>query len=203
MLKNSLNTLTDNQLIKLVNDNGDEDAFTEICSRYENVFYKVCQKYLSALSASGVNVQDIFDEKMFIILHCIKTFDVTKNTKLSTWIGNYARYLCLNSINARRFIIPNSDSEVIHKKENDVSIQNYLNKPNPDNHKYVSNIISQLKDKRVGEVFLHRYLSDKKMIWSNVAKKMNISTQTAINLHNKGILILRKKLKSKSISDII
>ena len=34
---------------------------------------------------------------------------------------------------------------------------------------------------------------EKKPSWCVVAKELNVSTQTAINLHNKGILILRKK----------
>jgi RNA polymerase sigma factor (sigma-70 family) len=203
MSTNSLNTLTDKQLIRLVNK-GSSEAFNEVCARYENIFYKVCQKYFKTLSMSGINPQDIFDEKNYIIFHCIKTFNPDKKTKLSTWIGNYARYLCLNSINSRRFVLPAMNEDIIRRIEENQITQDYLaNTFNAEDYKYILNIIDQLKDKRVAEIFKYRYFDDKKMIWSKIAKRMKISTQTAINLHNKGITILRKKVKSPHISDVV
>lgn len=207
MSKNLLNGCedkTDRQLVKLVKEDGSCEAFIEICRRYENIFYKVCQKYVTPLSMSGVNPQDIFDEKNFIIFHCINTFNYRKKAKLSTWIGNYARYLCLNSINARKFILPSSDEELTKYIEDSQTTQNYTaTQFNPEEYGYIVNIIGQLKDKRVEEIFKYRYFADKKMIWSKIAKKMKISTQTAINLHNKGITLLRKKVKSRMISDVV
>lgn len=203
-LLNGYSDKTDSQLVRLVKSNGDNEAFKEICRRYENIFYKVCQKYAPALSVSGVNPQDIFDEKNFIIFHCVNTFNYKKKAKLSTWIGNYARYLCLNSLNARKFILPSSDEDIIKYIEDTQATQNYSsNQLNQEDYGYILNIIDQLKDKRVEEVFKYRYFTDKKMIWSKIAKKMKISTQTAINLHNKGISLLKKKVKSRSISDVI
>jgi RNA polymerase sigma factor (sigma-70 family) len=191
-------------LISLVRDKNNGEAFQEVCRRYENIFYKVCQKYVNALSHCGVNVQDIFDEKVYIIYHCINTFNPKKNTKLSTWIGNYARYLCLNSINSRKFILPTLDDDVKqHIEEMQIS-QSYMSASfSSEDYNYILNIIGQLKDRRVSEIFKYRYFAPKKMIWSKIAKRLKISTQTAINLHNKGIHILRKKVKSKNISDIV
>lgn len=196
---------TDLQLVKKIKTSGDNDSFVEVCRRYENVFYKICQKYINALSMSGVNPQDIFDEKNFIIFHCVSTFKPNKNTKLSTWIGNYARYLCLNSINARRFILPSTNEDVQRYIEESQTKNDYLSSLNSsqEDYDYILNILKQLKDDRIIEIFNHRYCSNKKIIWSNIAKKMNISTQTAINLHNKGLELIRKKIKSKNISDQI
>ena len=42
------------------------------------------------------------------------------------WIGNYARYLCLNSINSRKLIIP-SDNEEIIKYLEDTQIKTEFN----------------------------------------------------------------------------
>lgn len=207
MSKNLLNILKDKddaKLIRLVKVKNNNEAFIEICRRYENIFYKVCQKYATALTYAGINTQDIFDEKTFIIYHCVKTFNPEKGTKLSTWIGNYARYLCLNSISSRKFIMPNADEDAMAHMEELQVTQNYLSRAySPEDYTYIVNIIGQLRDKRVGEIFKYRYFADKKMIWSKIAKKMRMSTQTAINLHNKGIKILRKKVKSQNISDIV
>jgi hypothetical protein len=157
------------------------------------------------LSASGINPQDIFDEKTFIIYHCVSSFKPSKKTKLGTWIGNYARYLCLNSINSRRFILPTSDTEV-HKYIEDNQVKmNYESGQQraQENFLYLLNLLEQLKDYRIIEIFRLRYFGHKKLIWNKIAKKMNLSTQTAINLHNKGLVLLRAKYKSENISDIL
>lgn len=196
---------TDQALVRLVKSKGDNDAFKEICSRYENVFYKICQKYAPTLTISGVNPQDIFDEKDYIVFHCVKTYKGSKNTKLSTWIGNYARYLCLNTINSRKFILPTATEELHRRIEETQQVTNFFQEGfAKEDFKYVSNILEQLKDQRIRDIIYLRYFADnKKMIWTKIARKMNISTQTAINLHNKGLDLLRNKLKSQNISDVV
>ncbi|SVD08509.1 uncharacterized protein METZ01_LOCUS361363, partial [marine metagenome] len=36
---------------------------------------------------------------------------------------------------------------------------------------------------------------DRPLTWRDVGKKLNLSSQTAINLHTKGLKFLRKKIK--------
>ena len=58
--------------------------------------------------------------------------------------------------------------------------------------------------KRIRQIFSMRYSTySKKPPWCAVARKLKISTQTAINLHNKGVEIIFKKVKSKSLSDFL
>ena len=195
---------TDIELVRSIKKNADNESFNEICKRYENIFYKICQKYSSSLSSVGINVKDIFDEKNYIIYHCILSYKQKKNAKLSTWIGNYARYLCLNSINSRKFIIPSNNDEVSKFLEESQVKSEYLNHADyTEQYQYIFNILEQLKDDRITNIFKHRYCGDKKMIWSQVAKKMNLSTQTVVNLHDKGLKLVKSKLNSKNISDIV
>ena len=69
---------------------------------------------------------------------------------------------------------------------------------------YVFTILSKLKDSRIKDVFNYRYFKSNKnkMPWSEIALKMGVSTQTAINLHKRGIKILNKKMNSND-PDII
>lgn len=208
MYQTSLNQLKDKKdsdLVSSVRNNADDDSFKEICNRYEDVFYKVCQGYFGPLQNSGVNPKDIFEEKNMIILNCIKTFNPDKKAKLSTWIGNCARYLCLNSIHSRKLILPSCTEDVNEQIENSQQKENFTSASFlKEEFEYIINLLEQIKDKRIIEVFNLRYFTDsKKMVWYKIAKKMNISTQTAINLHNKGISILRGKFNSKNISDLI
>jgi RNA polymerase sigma factor (sigma-70 family) len=196
---------SDTELVQLVKKDGDSEAFLEICRRYENIFYKVCQKYAGVLTHSGVNPQDVFEEKMNIIFHCITTFEPKKKTKLGTWIGNYARYLCLNSINARRFILPTTDEDLHKHIEASQVSHDFMQSPKntKEDFKYVLNLLSQIKDGRISQIFKYRYLSPKRMIWADIAKKVGVSTQTVINLHNKGLDLIKRKLHSSNISDVI
>jgi len=204
--KISLENKSDNYLIKKVKNEASSEAFLEICRRYEDIFYKICQKYSTSLSSCGIFLQDIFNEKNTIILHCINTYDPKKKAKLSSWIGNYARYLCLNSMNAKRFILPCSDEEVKNKIEENQIFNNYSeNKINlAESKDYIFNILGQMKDERVKDIFEYRYFADKKMIWNKIAKKINASPQTVMSLHKKGLILIKNKfVKNENICDLI
>ena len=205
-LKNLLEAKTDIQLVRAVRNKASSEAFEEICRRYQDIFYKICQKYSPALSASGVYIQDIFNEKNIIILHCVNTFDHKKGVKLSSWIGNYARYLCLNSINERKFIAPANDEEIKTKIEENQTKQLFFENQNnlKEYREYVVDILDQLKDERIKQIFHYRYFDDKKMIWDKIAKKINSSPQTVMSLHKKGLILIKNKIKNISnICDIV
>jgi len=50
-----------------------------------------------------------------------------------------------------------------------------------------------------------RYFSKdgKKKTWKEIAKKLGVSSQTVINIHNKAKRILRNKFKSKNNFDFV
>lgn len=198
----SIQEKSDAYLIRAVKKDASSEAFVEVCRRYQDLFYKICQKYSSTLSACGIFLQDIFNEKDAIIFHCIKTFNPAKKTKLSSWIGNYARYLCLNSINSKKLLIPTPDSEV-HKRieEQQVCHEYFLRRPNlEESRDYVFDLLSRAKDKRIKKVFEYRYLRSKKMIWQKIAEKMNTSPQTVMSLHKKGLILIHNKIMDKENS---
>ena len=196
--------LPDKILIRNVKKLQCSDSFVELCRRYENAFYKMCQKYTPALINSGINPQDIYNEKNIIIYNCVKTFKLSKKTKLSTWICNYARYLCLNSINSRKFLIAVDNDELKKVMDNLPSTVNYkVAEEKADDLSYIHSVLNQLKDKRINKIIKLRHLQNNKKEWKYIAKKLNISAQTAINLHERGISLLRKKMKSTEYSDII
>ncbi len=201
---NSLSGLTDKELIRRIKSDADSEAFLEICRRYENIFYRICHKYDKRVQAAGLNCDDIFEEKNTIIFHCINTFDFNRKTKLSTWIGNYARYLCLNSIKSRQHIFPSDDVEIQKAIENSQSDSTIMETDSIKNDKdYFMNILDRIGDKRIADIIRLRYFSDKKLIWKKIAKKLNLSVQTCINLNARGLKILKNKIGSKQMMDII
>ena len=41
------------------------------------------------------------------------------------------------------------------------------------------------------------------MVWQKISKKIGLSTQATVNLHNKGLELIKNKINSKEISDIV
>ena len=69
---------------------------------------------------------------------------------------------------------------------------------------FINEILNQMCDSRTKKIFNLRYFSDAKLSpWNKIGKKMKISTQTAINIHNKAIDFLNKKINSKNLFDKI
>ena len=59
-------------------------------------------------------------------------------------------------------------------------------------------VLKKCSDKRVVEIFEKRYnpSSRKTPTWRNISKDFDLSAQTVINLHAKGIDFLRKRMKN-------
>ena len=188
--------LEDKQLIVNVKENKCDESFKELLTRHSNLYYKICQKYIAPLKQVGVPAEDVFNDIQFVFFKSLSTFNPEKNTKFSTWLGNYARYNCLNYINDYK--------KHNFYEESDLELSNIELSYDPPQYEtnettsYIYNILSNLKDKRIIKVYNLRYEKngDKKATWSEIAKKMNISTQTAINLHSRGRNFLKKRLEA-------
>ena len=193
--------LEDPTLIKNIQENNDENSLKILVDRHTPLCHSLYKKYSPPMVASGVYIQDIIDQKDYIVYKSAMSFDPEKKTKFSTWLYNQVRYQCLNCIN-----------ENGHYLSLETDKLNYLiekNTPMPKEYKnineYIFNIIDAYSDKRIKKIFKMRYSADsnKKMSWNKIARKLNISTQTAINLHNKAIELVKNKIKSKNSFDKI
>lgn len=190
----------DADLIKKVKTKNCSDSFSEMCRRYENAYYKICQKYKNSLIFAGICPEDVFDEKNIVIYNCIKSFKVSKKTKFSTWLCNHARFTCLNKINENKNLLASETPEIAEFLENKAQKEAPIDLA--EEKAFVFSILDKLKDKRIKTIFEYRYfrMGRKKSTWERISKKIKVSTQTAINLHDKTINLLNKKIKSEKIS---
>ena len=193
----------DLELIEEVKCQNCSDAMRELESRHSGVCFSMIKRYYSALSSTGLDPNEVAKEKDYVMYKSILNFDPSKNIKFSTWVGNQMRFHCLNSMNKNNNSI-SMDNEniknIIEKKQCSETARSI----NKDNYEYIFNILSQFKDKRIEEIFKMRYFSDKKIVsWSKIAKKLKISTQTVINLHNRALKFLKNKLESNQFQDTI
>ena len=195
MPKKDITKVLDITLINRVKYHSDSEAFIEICRRCEKVFYRVCHSYSQVLYNNNVFLKDIMDEKNSLILGCIKSYNPHKNMKFSTYIGNYARFFCLNSRTANKMVIPHDNEKIMEYMENNYIKESY-NKNN-DHLPLIKTVVNNINDKRIVDIFNLRYYGDKKMSYGEIAKKINLSTQTVSILHRRGLNLLKNKIKNK------
>lgn len=189
--------LSDSCLIKRIKDKSCENSLIELSNRHSGLFFKITKKYYKSFLANQIDLEDVTNEKNLIIWNSVKSFSCEKNVKFSTWLANQTKYFCLNTLNKK-----SKDRLVATGDE----FLDYYNEEEGENNlslfEFTENILKQLKDNRIKKIFSMRYSNlDKKPSWCTVAKKLKISTQTAINLHNKGIKVLRKKISSEKFLD--
>ena len=193
--------LDDNDLVKNVQEKNDEDALKALINRHSALCNSLYKKYSAPMIASGVHFQDVLDQKDYIVYKSAMTFDPCKNSKFSTWLYNQVRYQCLNCIN--------ENSHYLNLEPDQLNYLLEKNSPQTKEYKnineYIFNIIDSCSDKRIQKIFKLRYSDDsnKKTSWHKIAKKLKISTQTAINIHNKTIKLLKSKIESKNCFDKI
>lgn len=194
---NNSNPPNDNELIEKVLKESCSESFSTLCRLYENIFFKICQRYSSVLMNAGIPISDILDEKNYIIWFCAAKFDKTRGVKFSTLIGNYARYLCLKSISARKATVNFSDEEVKTLIEDSQSKNGFDEEQNKINAEGVARYFSNIKNPRHKKIIELRYFREESPVtWKKIANEMDISVPTAISLHSKALKSLKNKIKS-------
>jgi len=196
------NDTEDLSLVKKVKSNNCNDSFIKLSSSYENFYFSIAKKYTPALLKMGMSKDDIKSEQYYILYKAISSFDAKQKTKFSTWFCNCSRYHFLNYINSNKKYVLNEGFGVDVHLNKDILC---TTDKNTDMYDYLSSLLSSFKDSRINEVYRLRYFSNtsKPITWNKIAKKLNISTQTAINLHEKARLFLQNKILSKNSFDLI
>ena len=190
--------LSDNHLVQRIKVKNCEKSLIELSSRHSGLYFKILKKYSKSFFANNIDINEAASDKNLIIWNSVKSFSIDKNVKFSTWLANQTKYHCLNTLNKKnkdRLVTTGDDIlDFLNEEESPSS-------PDPL-FEFIENILGQLKDKRIKLIFSMRYSrEEKKPSWCVVAEKLEISTQTAINLHNRSIKILRKKIKSEKSLD--
>lgn len=193
--------IDDNILVKKVQESNDEDSLKALINKHSPLCNSLYKKYSTPMMASGVHVQDIIDQKDYIVYKSAMTFDPCKNSKFSTWLYNQIRYQCLNCINENSHYLTLETDKLNYLIERHAPQEKEYKNIN----EYIFNIINSCSDKRIKKIFKMRYLAgtSKKTPWNKIAKKLKISTQTAINIHNKTLKLLKNKIESKNYFDKI
>jgi len=200
MEKNCWDNVSDNYLVERIRVTNCEKSLEELIKRHTGLCFNIIKRYASTFYANNIDITEASTDKNLIIWNSAKSFSAGKNVKFSTWLANQVKYSCLNALNkkSKDRLVSTEDQilDVLKEKSSEETNENLF--------EFTNNILKQLKDKRIKQIFSMRYsVHSKKPSWCTVAKKLKVSTQTAINLHNRGIEILRKKIQSEKFLDSV
>ena len=192
----------DTILVNKIKQDNCEESIKILINKHSPLCYKILQKFYPSLSKAGYTKDDVFNERYYLIYKSATSFNPSKKTKYSTWLGNYTRYHCLNILNSIKQKTISIEEEGV---ENMLQNEEYQEERHRNTEEFVSYILDEMSDKRIKDIYMMRYFSKdgKKRTWKQIAKSVGVSSQTVINIHNKAKKILKVKLKSKNTLDFV
>lgn len=195
--------MDDKSLIKDVKYNCSSESFLELKRRHMGIIMSVFHKYSNILKQINYSIFDFDQESNHILYKAISSFDLRRKIKFSSWLYSQSKYFCLNIINNSKMKFTDSDQDTLISLI-DKHFNTESSKSNEEMHVFIDNILDQLSDKRMKKIFYMRYFkNNKKTTWKEIGKHFGVTSQTAINLHNKTIKLLKSKIESCAISDIV
>lgn len=172
------------------------ESLQKLIDRHSGIYLDIVNSFLKNCNNSSVK-DDIINDKDFAIYNTALKFDETRGTKFSTFLGNEAKWMCLNANNKnKKFIELNDQSCDFDKIKDETEVEN----------KHFEDLIlkdfqEEIKnhpDPRIKKIFEMRYSGNKKLVpWRKISKKMNLSIQGCINIHNSALKSISKNIRSK------
>ena len=192
-----MQVVDDQGLIKRVKMDACNESLKELIRRHSGLCYKVISQYLPTVQSKGKNYQDLAANKDYFLYKAALSFNLNKKVKFSTWLGNYVRYKCLDFLNESNFSSIAKPQEALNQI-NKKAAANFEDEFNLRRKKEcVFDILFDLKDQRISKIYKLRYFTTHpKMTWKKIGEKIGVSTQTVINLHEKGKKMVKIKAKN-------
>ena len=187
--------LSDSDLIENIkNDNNVNESLQELINRHSGIYLEMVNAFLRNCNNDSLK-DDIVSEKDLIIYNSALKYDSTKGTKFSTFLGNEAKWTCLNASNKNKKFLElndqNFDFQTL-KEEKETEKEDFKNQIL---HKFKKHL-DVYPDKRVSKIFNMRYENVNKLTpWRKISKEMDLSIQGCINIHNSALKTIAKKIK--------
>jgi RNA polymerase sigma factor (sigma-70 family) len=190
----SLKNLKDEQLINRIIKKSCSECLQELVNRHGGMLFNIGKKYCSSCN---LDLNDLNDNKYWIIFNAVQSFNPEKGSKFSTWLGNQVRFFCLNHKNKNNKLVPIEDNSLeffindLSKKENTINKKEIIDK--------IIDLFNQITDPNTKNAIYYRYFYNKERIlnYAEIAEILEVTPQTVLNWHNKFITFAKKKLTTK------
>lgn len=192
--------ITDSDLTRMIREENDETALTELIFRHSGIYVDMLRKF-GFKCLTQIQIQDIMGDKDYVIYKAALEYDSSK-AKFSTHLANKAKYMCLTqkTKNKNNRISTSFDEIQFYQKDKSSTPDESCN--TNDSFSRILNLIKKHKDKRLQIIFHERYFCGERgklKPWKEVAKKINLSAQGCINIHDKAIKELSYKIDNEKI----
>ena len=193
-----MKNLSDEQLISNIRKKSQpNESLGELIDRHSGIYLDMVNAYSSA-SSPFIDRAEFIEDKNYKIYEAAIKFDKNKGAKFSTYLGNETKWLCLNTYNRnkRKPLVTVDFIENIKCEED--SVDSISDTIESDLFNKVLKIIKTHPDKRVGKIFNKRYIKGEKnkvMPWKKIGKKLQLSIQGCINIHNSAVKYIQNELK--------
>lgn len=189
---------TDTDLAFKVQESNDPKALDELIDRHSGIYVDMIRKF-GGKSLTDDQTQIMMGEKDYNIFQAAKEYDPNKS-KFSTFLAIKTKYLCLTgkTHNKKSPNFVDFESESFH-------LESKGDSPDEDSSKRelfekLTSLIDGYPDDRVRQIFEQRYFSTtngKLKSWKEVSKIVGLSIQGCINIHNRTLPELHKKINAQ------
>jgi hypothetical protein len=182
-------------LINKIKEKNDNFSLQELIDRHSGIYVTIVNKIISD-SCDFVNKTDVIADKDYTIYNAALKYNPNLNTKFPTYLANETRWKCLNLYNKNKK--RKEDPLEYYQNNQEVSYDFVKDLQNSEILEKIYKLAESNDDKRVKKIIDMRYGSvyNKLTPWKNIAKKLRMSIQGCINIHNKFIEQTKKELEN-------
>lgn len=171
---------SDIELVKLVQEQKDSAALTELINRHSGMYNAIAQKY-SGFS-DKIQLSELKDDKAYNMYQWIIRYKEDKGMKLSTFIGEMTRYMCLDTLNAA------PDKVEITETNEPITNENIAERTAADDSVTMAKArANRVSDPRFWEILKLRHFGDKTKTWRDIGRQIGMTGQGALNIYNRHI----------------
>ena len=180
-------------ICKIQEDNTDQESLIALVDRHSVIFHTMVNHFMSSPQCALDKTQIVEDKEMTIYDSALN-YDPSRNTKFSTHLANQTKWKCLNALNKKK-----KNKECFIDDENsyiEPSCDSFIKDINKEEALSVfEKCLKTEEDDRVKKIVDMRYGSynNKLTPWRFIAKKLDLSIQGCINIHNKFINKVKKE----------
>ena len=178
---------------KIQEDNSDQQSLIALVDRHSGIFHTMVNHFMSSPQCALDKTQIVEDKEMTIYDSALN-YDPSRNTKFSTHLANQTKWKCLNALNKKKknkeYFIDDENSYI------EPSCESFIADINKEEALCLfEKCLDKEEDERVKKIVDMRYGSanNKLTPWRTIAKKLGLSIQGCINIHNKFINKVKKE----------
>ena len=188
---------SDLSLINKIKESNDCSCLNELINRHSGIYVYMVDKYTKS---NTIDRDFILEEKDHTIYQSALNFDPDKNSKFSSFLANQTKFKCLNAINGSKLTMLSSKNESffdnLSYEQDPCKIIGKI-----EAFDIFNQMLEEESDKRVKKIIDIRYNTDntKLVPWKRASEKLGVSIQGCINIHNRFIKKVKKKLEQKYV----